>query len=108
MLSSLYPAASQWRVVYHSNHYLVGCDVPKDVKVTNKHVDKTIQVFPKRIDSVWVQWEKEGFTLVCKLWKDEVKRAPVKTLENGDTAPRRIGYSNSDSAMNPNKRRREE
>jgi hypothetical protein len=84
MLRSLFPSTLKWGVVHHSNYYLIGCDIPKDVKVTNDHFQQTIQVYPKRIPRVWVQWEKDGLKMVCKLWKniEQEKSRKRPRLEN--------------------------
>ena len=89
MLASLFPSTLNWAVVYHSRYYLIGCDVPKDVKVTNEHFQKTIQVYPKRIPRVWVQWHKGGLKMICKLWKvhpaEEQEEQEEQETERSDT-----------------------
>lgn len=68
MLSTLWPASATWQVQYHRGHYVLGCQVPADVKIT---LDM-LQAGPTLSSggTSWIEWKNEKFLLCCKVVKD--------------------------------------
>jgi hypothetical protein len=70
MLASLWPASATWQVQYHSGHYVLGCQVPPDVKITIDNLRAGPNVSTG--GSSWIEWKNDKFLLCCKVLKDGV------------------------------------
>ena len=78
MLSSLYPSSSTWKVVYLPSSYVIGCEVPKDVKITSDHLQSGVNIHPKKVLGSWVEWNGTGFNMCCKITKKVIPYQGVK------------------------------
>ena len=84
MLKAFYPSSKEWKVVYHSNHYLIGCDIPRDVKITIAHM---YQIKDPRVSNIWVEWNRHGFSLVSKVYRKAPGGVKRKLLKNDPQLP---------------------
>jgi len=78
MLSSLYPASSKWKVIYLPSSYVIGCEVPKDFKITLEHLQSASKIHPKKVMSTWVEWNGKRFNMCCKITKKIIPYQGVK------------------------------
>ena len=68
MLLKLWPASATWQVQYHTGHYVLGCKVPPDVKITLDMLRAGSEI-SSTTDS-WVEWNKGQFLLCSKVIKE--------------------------------------
>lgn len=68
MLSKLWPASATWQVRYHAKHYVLGCQVPKDVKITLPMFTAGPNVCS--MAESWIESADEHMLLCCKVPRD--------------------------------------
>ena len=76
MVNALDPCASECVVIHHPTYYTIGCQVPKDIRITLEHMYAGPKVCRTRIRHAWVEWnkKKECFVLCCKLNKSSKRK----------------------------------
>ena len=68
MLLKLWPASATWQVQYHTGHYVLGCKVPSDVKITLEMMRAGPEI--SATTESWVEWNKGHFLLCSKVLKE--------------------------------------
>ena len=68
MLTQLWPASATWQVRYHPKHYVLGCQVPTDVKITLPMLQAGNNVC--HTAESWIEYTGDHFLLCCKVEKN--------------------------------------
>jgi hypothetical protein len=76
MLLKLWPASATWQVQYHPGHYVLGCKVPSDVKITYEMVGAGTEISANT--ESWVEWSKGQFLLCSKVIKESSSTTGTK------------------------------
>jgi hypothetical protein len=83
MLSSLYPASSTWKVKYLPAGFIIGCKVPRDVKIYSKDLKAAHRTSPGRVEDSWCEWDskQECLFVCCKVNKNIVETRKRRRLD---------------------------
>ena len=79
MVQALEPCTPECVIIHHATHYTIGCNVPKDTRITLEQMYAGPKVCRTQVKHAWVEWnkKKECFILCCKVLKSKKRKRDV-------------------------------